>query len=78
MALHCAAQHPPEVGFLRLLLEVEPHQRLSDIDGQGGAADGIDQQRAKQGRVDGVQDACEWRSVHWYIWWLVQWRMAGL
>ena len=48
----------PEVGLLCLLLEVEPHQRLADVDRQRGASNGIDEQRAKEGGIDGVEDAC--------------------
>ena len=53
-----SARRSPEVGLLRLLLEVEAHQRAADVEAERGAAQAVDQQRAEERRVDGVQDAC--------------------
>ena len=49
---------------LRLLLpEVEGHQGPPELEGQGRAADGVDEEGQEQGRVDLVQDAGEGDEV---------------
>jgi hypothetical protein len=48
----------PEVCLLRLLLEVEAHQRAADEHRQARAANGVDGQGGKERRVDRIQDAC--------------------
>ena len=53
----------PEVGLLRLLLEVEADQGATQVQAGAGAADGVDQERREEGRVDGVQDAGEGDQV---------------
>lgn len=53
----------PEVGFLRLLLEVEADKLAAQEQRDARAADGVHHQRHKQRRIDAVQDLAEGHQV---------------
>ena len=59
-----AHQPVPEVGLGRLLQEVEPDQRPTDVDARKRSPDRVHEQRHEQRRVDGKQDAGETNQVH--------------
>lgn len=58
-----ARARAPEVGLLRLLLEVEADQAAAQEERDAGAADGVDDKRGEQRRVDAVQDLAEGHEV---------------